>query len=215
MARTKQTVRGAAGTAGGKVPRKTVVTKTPHKAPKKTVRKLPKSKALGTEVGGHVSIKQTKGRFRPGTVALRDIRKYQKSTDLILRRLPFQRLVRECVQEWKPDTRFQASALLALQEAAETYIVKLYEDMNQIAVHAKRVTILKKDFFMVVSHFRPDLKEHKTPRPHEIDSDLLDENDDRVVRMLRRRIRRADHLREEQVVKQRKAEKPKHAKKAE
>ena len=206
MARTKSTVRGA-GAAGGKVPRKTVVTKTPHKAPKKAVRKLPKSKVLGTEGGAHVSIKQTRGRFRPGTVALRDIRKYQKSTDLILRRLPFQRLVRECVQEWKPDTRFQASALLALQEAAETYIVKLYEDMNQIAVHAKRVTILKKDFFMVVSHFRPDLKEHKTPRPHEIDSHLLDENDDRVVRMLRRRIKRAEWIREDEVARARRADK--------
>merc|ERR1711974_77572 len=174
------------------------------------IRKLPKSKSLGTEGASHVSIKQTgRNRFRPGTVALRDIRKYQKSTDLILRRLPFQRLVRECVQEWKPDTRFQAAALLALQEAAETYIVKLYEDMNQIAVHAKRVTILKKDFFMVVSHFRPDLKEHKTPRPHEIDSDLLDENDERVVRMLRRRIKRAEWIREDEVNRARRADQKK------
>eukprot|EP01013_Petalomonas_cantuscygni_P001593 TRINITY_DN115_c0_g1_i1.p2 TRINITY_DN115_c0_g1~~TRINITY_DN115_c0_g1_i1.p2 ORF type:complete len:233 (+),score=64.24 TRINITY_DN115_c0_g1_i1:57-701(+) len=211
MARTKHTIRGSAAGTSAKVPRKTVVTKTLKKAPKKAqAQKLPKSKALGTEgAAGHVSIKATRGRYRPGTVALRDIRKYQKSTDLILRRLPFQRLVRECVQEWKPDTRFQAAALLALQEAAETYIVKLYEDMNQIAVHAKRVTILKKDFFMVVSHFRPDLKEHKTPRPHEIDSDLLDENDDRVVRMLRRRIKRAEYLREDEVAKQQKADKKK------
>jgi len=211
MARTKQTVRS--GTSGGKVPRKTVVTKTPHKAPSKQLRKLPKGKSLGTEGGGHDPIKESaKGRqfrFRPGTVALRDIRKYQKSTDLILRRLPFQRLVRECVQEWKPDTRFQAAALLALQEAAETYIVKLYEDMNQIAVHAKRVTILKKDFFMVVSHFRPDLKEHKTARPHELESDLLDENDERVVRMLRRRIKRAEWIREDEVARSRRNEKKK------
>jgi len=207
MARTKELVRAH---PGAKAPRKSVVTKTPSKAPKaqKVVRKLPKAKALGTE-HGHVSIKHAKPRFRPGTVALRDIRKYQKSTDLILRRLPFQRLVRECVQEWKPDTRFQAAALLALQEAAETYIVKLYEDMNNIAVHAKRVTILKKDFFMVVSHFRPDLKEHKTPRAHEMDTEVLDENDERVVRMLRRRVKRAEWIREDEVLRARRADKKK------
>ena len=191
MPRTKQTFRTP---SGGKAPRKTVASKAPSKAPKKAIRKVPKAK--GGDV--HVSIKQTRPRFRPGTVALRDIRKYQRSTDLILRRLPFQRLVRQCVQEWKSDARFQAAALLALQEAAETYIVKLYEDMNQIAVHAKRVTILKKDFFLVVSHFRPDLKEHKTPKPHDVDSHVVDESDERVMRMMRRRMRRADWMQEEE-----------------
>jgi histone H3 len=66
-------------------------------------------------------------RYRPGTVALREIRKYQKSTELLIRKLPFQRLVREIAQDFKTDLRFQSSAVLALQEAAEAYLVGLFE----------------------------------------------------------------------------------------
>jgi len=84
-------------------------------------------------------------RYRPGTVALREIRKYQKSTDLLIRKLPFQRLVREIAQDFKTDLRFQSSAVLALQEAAEAYLVGLFEDTNLAAIHAKRVTIMPKD----------------------------------------------------------------------
>ena len=84
-------------------------------------------------------------RFRPGTVALREIRKFQKSTDLLIRKLPFQRLVREIAQEYKSDLRFQSNAVLALQEAAEAYMVGLFEDTNLCAIHAKRVTIMPKD----------------------------------------------------------------------
>ena len=84
-------------------------------------------------------------RYRPGTVALREIRRYQKSTDLLIRKLPFQRLVREIAQEFKTDLRFQGSAVLALQEAAEAYLVGLFEDTNLCAIHAKRVTIMPKD----------------------------------------------------------------------
>mmetsp|Transcript_54010 Transcript_54010/g.150206 ORF Transcript_54010/g.150206 Transcript_54010/m.150206 type:complete len:137 (+) Transcript_54010:148-558(+) len=84
-------------------------------------------------------------RFRPGTVALREIRKYQKSTELLLRKLPFQRLVRELAQDIKIDLKFQSQAVLALQEAAEAYLVGLFEDTNLCAIHAKRVTIMPKD----------------------------------------------------------------------
>jgi histone H3 len=84
-------------------------------------------------------------RFRPGTVALREIRKYQKSTELLIRKLPFQRLVREIAQEFKTDLRFQSSAIAALQEASEAYLVGLFEDTNLCAIHAKRVTIMPKD----------------------------------------------------------------------
>ena len=84
-------------------------------------------------------------RYRPGTVALREIRKYQKSTELLIRKLPFQRLVREVAQDFKTDLRFQSSAILALQEAAEAYLVGLFEDTNLCAIHAKRVTIMPKD----------------------------------------------------------------------
>ena len=84
-------------------------------------------------------------RYRPGTVALREIRRYQKSTDLLIRKAPFQRLVREIAQEFKTDLRFQSTAVLALQEAAESYLISLFEDTNLCALHAKRVTIMAKD----------------------------------------------------------------------
>ena len=84
-------------------------------------------------------------RYRPGTVALREIRKYQKSTDLLIRKLAFQRLVREVAAGWRVDLKFQSSALLALQEAAEAFLVGLFEDTNLCALHAKRATIMPKD----------------------------------------------------------------------
>lgn len=84
-------------------------------------------------------------RFRPGTVALREIRRYQKSTETLIRKLPFQRLVREIAQDYKNDLRFQSSAVAALQEASEMYLVGLFTDSNLCAIHAKRVTIMPKD----------------------------------------------------------------------
>jgi len=84
-------------------------------------------------------------RYKPGTVALRDIRKYQKSTELLIKKLPFQRLVREIAQGYKNDLRFQSNAIMALQEAAEAYLVGLFEDTNLCAIHAKRVTIFPRD----------------------------------------------------------------------
>jgi histone H3/H4 len=79
------------------------------------------------------------------TVALREIRRYQKSTELLIRKLPFQRLVREIAQSFKLDLRFRSSAIGALQEAVEAYLVSLFEDTNYCAIHAKRVTIQSKD----------------------------------------------------------------------
>lgn len=87
-------------------------------------------------------------KFRPGTVALREIRRYQKTSELLIRKLPFQRLVREIAQDYNRenfDLRFQSSAIAALQEAAEAYMVGLFEDTNLCALHAKRVTIMPKD----------------------------------------------------------------------
>jgi histone H3 len=86
-----------------------------------------------------------KRRFRPGTRALMEIRKYQKSTNLLLRKSPFQRLVREIAQDFQQDVRFQAEAIAALQEASEAYLVGIFEDTNLCAIHAKRVTIMPKD----------------------------------------------------------------------
>jgi len=130
MTRIKQTARKQANAS--KAPRKTVGNKI---AVNKAARKS--APAIGGVKKPH--------RYRPGTVALREIRKYQKSTELLLRKLPFQRLVREIALEYKTDLRFQASAVLALQEATEAYLVGLFEDTNLCAIHAKRVTIMPKD----------------------------------------------------------------------
>jgi len=89
-------------------------------------------------------IKRAK-RWRSGTVALREIRKFQKSTDLLIRPLPFQRLVRELIQDVKPYLRVQAVAVKALQEATEAFVVGLFEDSNLCAIHGKRVTLMVKD----------------------------------------------------------------------
>ena len=84
-------------------------------------------------------------RYRPGTVALREVRKYQKSTELLIRKLPFQRLVREIATSFKSDLRFQTTAVLALQEASEAMLIQLFEAANLCAIHGKRVTIMPKD----------------------------------------------------------------------
>ncbi|XP_043917155.1 histone H3-like centromeric protein A [Protopterus annectens] len=86
-----------------------------------------------------------KQRFRPGKKALMEIRKYQESTDLLLRKLPFSRLVREVCQKYKRDCYWQANALLALQEAAEAYMVHLFEDAYHCSRHARRITLYPKD----------------------------------------------------------------------
>ena len=91
-------------------------------------------------------------RFQPGTVALKEIRRYQKSTELLIRKLPFQRLVQEISGDHKVITsplcgkvRLQSLAIAALQEASEAYLVGLFDDTNLCAIHAKRVTIMPKD----------------------------------------------------------------------
>ncbi len=83
--------------------------------------------------------------YRPGTVAICEIRKYQKNTDLLIRKAPFQCLVKEIATNFKLDLRMQSTALLALQEALEAYLVCLFEDSNDCAIHAKRVTIMPKN----------------------------------------------------------------------
>nr|XP_058933176.1 uncharacterized protein LOC131764228 [Kogia breviceps] len=88
-------------------------------------------------------------RYRPGTVALHEIPRYQKSTELLIRKLPFQRLVREIAQDFKTDLRFQSSAVMALQEECEAYLVGLFEDTNLCAIRAKRVTIMPEDIHLL------------------------------------------------------------------
>ena len=84
-------------------------------------------------------------RYRVGTAALKDIRHFQKTSALLIRKLPFQRLVREIAQDFKTDLRFQSAAILCLQEAAEAYLVRLFDNANLCAIHARRVTIMPKD----------------------------------------------------------------------
>ena len=130
MARTKQTARKQT-TPAGKAPRKQIGSKAARKS---------------APIQGGI---KKPHRYRPGTVALREIRKFQKSTDLLIRKLPFQRVVREIAQQFKSDLRFQSQAVLALQEASEAYLVGLFEDTNLCAIHAKRVTIMPKDMQLV------------------------------------------------------------------
>ncbi|CAF1786128.1 unnamed protein product [Brassica oleracea var. botrytis] len=94
-------------------------------------------------------------RYRPGTVALREIRMYQKNTYPLIPKLPFQRLVKEIGQSLKADLRFQSSAIDALQEAAEAFLVEFFHDANLFAIHAKRVTIMRKDI-MLAKRLRGD-----------------------------------------------------------
>ena len=137
MARTKQTARKNTPGAAGKAPRKQGTGKSTAKAARKNTPNIVTKQAI-----------KKPHRFRPGTVALREIRKFQKSTELLIRKLPFQRLVREIATEYKSDLRFQSQAILALQEATEAYMVSLFEDTNLCAIHAKRVTIMPKDLHL-------------------------------------------------------------------
>ena len=123
MARTKNSSRKSAG----KVPRSSIV----------RAKQVAKTKKL---VAPPIARK-----FKPGTVAIRDIRRYQKGTEVLLRKLPFQRLVRELAQGQKDGIRFQASAVLAMQEATEAHIVNLFADTCLCAIHGKRVTIQPRD----------------------------------------------------------------------
>jgi len=139
MGRVKKTKRKSLGGTG---PRHalTVMAQRGMKSPRKR---------LNSAVNIHLNRPR---RFRPGTVALRQIRKFQLSTDLLIRKLPFQRLVREVLQDHyafssskSKAERFQAMALNAIQEAAEQYLVEMFEDANLCAIHAKRITIMPKD----------------------------------------------------------------------
>ncbi|XP_078208460.1 histone H3.3A-like [Callithrix jacchus] len=124
MAGTKQTARKS---TCAEAPRKHLATKAARKSAPST--------------GGA----KKPHRYRPGTVAPREIRKKKTSTELLIRKLPFQRLLREIAQDFKADLRFQSAATGALQEASEAYRVGLSEDTNLCAIHAKRVTIMPKD----------------------------------------------------------------------
>ena len=132
MTQTKTTPRRQRKTQnGGKAPRKQFTTKN-------------LLKAGGKNPHCTRGIKKPR-RYQPGTVTLWEIRRYQKSTELFIRKLPFNRLVREIAQDFKTDLRFKAQVIGALQEAAEAYLVGLFEDTNLCAIHGRWMTIMSKD----------------------------------------------------------------------
>ena len=145
MARTKKTARKNTG----KTPHQNLISKAPRKTLMKEQARKNAAKAAAAAQKNLGNL-QTGGlkrpmRWRPGTVALREIRRYQRSMGLLIRKLPFNRLVREIAQDFKTDLRFQAQAIGDLQEAAEAYLVGLFEDTNLCGIHAKHVTIMPKD----------------------------------------------------------------------
>ena len=115
--------------------------------PKKVLadkKKNNKSKMIKKQAPVSAGMKDTekaKRRNKPGTASLREIKRYQRSTELLLPRAPFQRLVREITGGYDPDLRFAPQALIALQEAAEAYLVGIFEDTQLCVIHAKRVTV--------------------------------------------------------------------------
>ncbi|KAI3794617.1 hypothetical protein L1987_37249 [Smallanthus sonchifolius] len=133
MARTKHPAKRSWGTRTDG--RASTSTSTPRKSPRKDAG----SSGAGDTRKPH--------RFKPGTQALREIRRLQKTVNLLIPAAPFIRTVREISNYLAPEiTRWQAEALQALQEAAEDYIIQLFEDSMLCAIHAKRVTLMKKDW---------------------------------------------------------------------
>ncbi|CAI9271841.1 unnamed protein product [Lactuca saligna] len=136
MARTKQPAKRSWGKRQSAGASTSASTSTPRKSP----RKDPGSSGTGQRQ------KQKPHRFKPGTQALREIRRLQKTVNLLIPAAPFIRTVKEISNYIAPEvTRWQAEALQALQEAAEDYIVQLFEDSMLCSIHAKRVTLMKKD----------------------------------------------------------------------
>ena len=126
----------------GKTQRDPIPAKLPMKKFKKSARSTNKAGQKNQPFTGGI---KKPHHYHPGTMALREIRRYQKSTELLIRKLPFAGLVREIAQDFKTDLHFQQEAIAALQEASEAYLVGMFEDTNLCAIHAKRVTIMPKD----------------------------------------------------------------------
>ena len=114
----------------------------------KQTAKVQKSKKAGSKKAARAPGQKKQRRFRPGTVALRTIRKLQKTTGTLIRKAPFQRMVRQIAAEMKGGQRFQSSALAAIQEATESYVVSTLANANLAALHAKRVTVMPRDLHL-------------------------------------------------------------------
>ena len=152
--------------AGGKPPKLSVGGKAPRKQTTPQKRKTPGSGSMWyiprrdiqeVREAGHLyaddPTKKRKNYFRPGYLALNEIRHYQKKVHLLIRKLSFQCLVREITQHFSPDLRFRSAAITALQEASEAYLIHLFEDTNLCAIHVKQVMIMLKDI-QLARHIR-------------------------------------------------------------
>ena len=128
---------------GGKAPRKLAAPQKGRKAPGSgSIRYVPKSRDIReAREAGHLyaddPTRKRKNYFRPGYLTLNEIRHYQKRVHLLIRKLPFQHLVREIAQQFSPDLRFRSATITALQEASEAYLIHLFEDTNLCAIHMK------------------------------------------------------------------------------
>jgi len=114
-------------------------------------------------------------KYKPGTVALREIRKQQKRTDTVLPKASFQRLVRELSINFKSDLRFEREALLALQEAAESHLVNVFQHSHNLAIYTGRKTLRKTDVEMS-THIREDSTNIVIPKhisPHKCNAQLI------------------------------------------
>ena len=135
----------------GKAPRKQTDPKKNRKTPGSGALKYtPKPKHIreARKAGFLYPDNPAKGRknyFRPGHLALNEIRHFQKRANVLIRNLPFQCLVREITQAFKTDLRFRSATITALQEASKAYLVRLFEDANLCAIHTKTVTIMPRD----------------------------------------------------------------------
>ena len=136
-------------TVGGKVPRIQVVPQKRKSRPgSSSLNYVPTNRDfLEAQAAGDTlpAATKTTRKYRPGHLALQQIQHYQRGTNLLIQKLPFQRLIREISQRFKVDVQFRSSTLMALQEAAEAYLVRLFEDTNLCAIHMKRMTIMPKD----------------------------------------------------------------------
>jgi histone H3 len=104
---------------------------------------------MSAPAGGVKPNPPQKHKYRPGTVSLSQIRHYQRTTDLLMQKTVFARWVRELLDESEPGTRLHSATVECLQEAIEYYLVKWFEDMNSVAIHCKRVTIMPKDSIQI------------------------------------------------------------------
>jgi histone H3 len=121
---------------------------TKQTAVKSKTTKRPLGSKTGKKSAGTAGVKKA-FRWKPGTVALRQVKKLQKSTELLIAKAPFSRLVREIAESHKAGLRFQSSAVAAIQEATEAFVISLLSDANLTALHANRVTALPRDLQLV------------------------------------------------------------------